>query len=150
MRGHSFLVKIYLALVPNFFKNICSYPSRLFIISSRQVANQPQKQSELSRAKAKNYKQNFKQIYTFNKSHSILNVDNYLNLISKYQSLSFSSCKLEPVSSFALDFLQSFFSFAVSPLPRKYFLFLFSVRTSLNFKVASQSLNFEMKDYFYW
>ena len=34
-------------------------------------------------------------------------------------------------------FFQSCFSFAVSPLPRKCFLFLFSVRASLNFKVAS-------------
>ena len=30
------------------------------------------------------YKQNFEQKYTLIKSHSILNVDNYLNLISKY------------------------------------------------------------------
>ena len=35
-------------------------------------------------------------------------------------------------------FFQSFFFFTVSPLPRKCFLFLFSIRTSLNFKVASQ------------
>ena len=34
-------------------------------------------------------------------------------------------------------FFQSFFSFAVSPLPGKCFLFLFCVRTSLNFKVPS-------------
>ena len=38
----------------------------------------------MSRAKVKNYKQNFKQKYTLNKSHSILNVGDYLNLTSKY------------------------------------------------------------------
>ena len=34
--------------------------------------------------KLKNYKQNLKQKYTLNKCHSILNVNSFLNLISKY------------------------------------------------------------------
>ena len=54
------------------------------MISSRGTRQPTVKTARVVQSKAKNYKQNFKQIYTLNKSHSILNEDNYLNLISKY------------------------------------------------------------------
>ena len=46
-------------------------------------------------------------------------------------------------------FFQSFFFFAISPLPCKCFL-SFSFRVSLNCKVATQSANFKIKNQFYW
>ena len=58
----------------------------MHIISSRGTRQPIVKTTRVVQSKTKNYKQNFKQIYTLNKSHSILNEDNYLNLISKYES----------------------------------------------------------------
>ena len=65
--------QVYLALVANFLKNN-------FLCKNGQ--NCPEQ-------RLKNYKQNLKQKYTLNKSRSTLNVDNFLNLTSKYYSPSF-------------------------------------------------------------
>ena len=93
-------------------------------------------QPELSRGKAK------KLIYV-KFGYSVL------NMISK-QTPSFNfSHNFRPSSLGPTIFFQSFFFFAISPLPRKCFL-SFSFRAFFKCKVASQSANFKIKSQFYW
>ena len=73
-----------------------------------------------------------------NESQTMLNVDKFLKLIRK-QSPSFKFLYNFHLSLHLLCiFFQSFFFFAIFPLPRKCFLCLFSFSISFNCKVASQ------------
>ena len=74
----------------------------------------------------------------------------FLNMINKQSpSFNFSHNFHSTYLHLPSIFFQSFFFFAISPLPRKFFL-SFSFRASLNCKVASQSGSFKMKSQFYW
>ena len=115
--------QVYLPLVSNFLKKNITLALFLIILSMISCKNS-QICPELR----------LKNSYIFSKSHSILNMDNFLNLISKY-SRSFNF--LYTSTCFFICPLISFF-IAIFPLPHKCFLSLFSFRTSLNCKLSIQ------------
>ena len=89
-----FLSKIELTSLPStgpkFSQDYLLLPfSYTHMISSRGTIQPTVKTTRVVQSKAKNNKQNFKQMYILNKIHSILHEDNYLSLISKYWHHSF-------------------------------------------------------------